>query len=383
MSKLLLINTLYKNFGGENSNFEQEKLFLREYYDLDVLTFNNSEKINIFDILSFFTNSNLLSNLKLKRKLKFFKPEIVYLHNLWFKSNLGILKILAKQNKTILVKIHNFRFQCADSILSSKHIPRNSLCPACSYNGKYFFNKYYENSYIKSFFLIFHIKKFKKLLKKLDIKIVCLTKFAAKQLINEGINKDKIYVLSNPLQSNSTYEFKQDSKNYIYAGKIDKTKGVEELLKVWKKFNQNKYTLKIVGDGESLQELKDMYASENIIFSGYMSNEKVLDLMRDSRFLITATKMYEGQPKILMEASMLGIPSIFPNYGGMKEFFPNNYEFTFDQFNYDSLLAILNKSCENKRVQLASQAVFDHFNENFSLKNINRDLLEIIYSKDL
>ena len=382
MSKLLLVNTLYKEFGGENSNFEEEKQFLGEYFDLSVLTFNNSEKINIFDILSFFTNSNIFSNLKLKKKLKSFEPDVVYVHNMWFKLNLGILKILAKQNKTLLLKIHNFRFQCADSILSSKHTPRNNLCPACSYKGNHFFNKYYENSYIKSFFLIFHIKKFKKLLKKLDLKIICLTEFAAKQLINEGINKEKIFVLSNPLQSNSIYEFKQDSKNYIYAGKVDKTKGVEELIKVWKKFNQNTYTLRIVGDGESLQEFKDLYASENIIFYGYISNEKVLDLMKDSRFLITATKMYEGQPKILMEASKLGIPSIFPNHGGMKEFFPNNYEFTFDQFNYDSLLASLNKSLDNKKVQFASQAVFDHFNENFSLKNIYSDLLKIINSKD-
>jgi hypothetical protein len=36
--------------------------------------------------------------------------------------------------------------------------------------------------------------------------------------------------------------------------------------------------------------------------------------------------MYEGQPVFLCESSQLGIPSIFPNNGGMKEFFPEGYE---------------------------------------------------------
>ena len=35
------------------------------------------------------------------------------------------------------------------------------------------------------------------------------------------------------------------------------------------------------------------------------------------------------------EASLLGIPSIFPDTGGIKEFFPKEYELKFEQFNYD------------------------------------------------
>ena len=47
--------------------------------------------------------------------------------------------------------------------------------------------------------------------------------------------------------------------------------------------------------------------------------------------------MYEGQPRLLCEASSLGIPSIFPNFGGMNEFFPPEYELSFEQYNHEDL----------------------------------------------
>ena len=40
---------------------------------------------------------------------------------------------------------------------------------------------------------------------------------------------------------------------------------------------------------------------------------------------------------LLCEASTLGIPSIFPESGGISEFFPENYELSFEQFNYEEL----------------------------------------------
>ncbi len=65
--------------------------------------------------------------------------------------------------------------------------------------------------------------------------------------------------------------------------------------------------------------------------------------------MITATKMYEGQPRLLCEASSFGIPSIYPSFGGMDEFFPKDYKFSFKQFDYEDLKSkILELKNENK-----------------------------------
>ena len=47
--------------------------------------------------------------------------------------------------------------------------------------------------------------------------------------------------------------------------------------------------------------------------------------------------MFEGQPTLLCEASALGVPSIFPETGGISEFFPDNYPLAYEQFNYEEL----------------------------------------------
>jgi hypothetical protein len=47
--------------------------------------------------------------------------------------------------------------------------------------------------------------------------------------------------------------------------------------------------------------------------------------------------LYEGHPRLLSEASAVGTLSIYPSFGGMDEFFPENYKFAFEQFNYKDL----------------------------------------------
>ena len=73
-----------------------------------------------------------------------------------------------------------------------------------------------------------------------------------------------------------------------------------------------------------------------------MSNEKVLNLINDSKAVVTATQLYEGQPTLLSEASLLGVPSIFPKTGGISEFFDINYPLSYEQFNYKDLVEKLN-----------------------------------------
>ena len=68
-----------------------------------------------------------------------------------------------------------------------------------------------------------------------------------------------------------------------------------------------------------------------------MSNKDTLELIKKARAVITATKMYEVQPRLLNEASINSVPSIYPSFGGMDEYFPNGYDMSFKQYDYDSL----------------------------------------------
>ena len=85
MKKVLVINTKYKKYGGEDSNFVEEIKFLNKFYVVEYLNFDNSEKLNIFDILVFYSFKSI-NKQSTEIKLNSFKPDIVYIHNTWFKA---------------------------------------------------------------------------------------------------------------------------------------------------------------------------------------------------------------------------------------------------------------------------------------------------------
>lgn len=61
-------------------------------------------------------------------------------------------------------------------------------------------------------------------------------------------------------------------------------------------------------------------------------------MISESKVVVTATKLYEGQPTLLTEASLMAVPSIFPDNGGIKEFFPDNYIFSYSQTDQNNLV---------------------------------------------
>jgi len=341
MKKILIINTKYKELGGEDSNILDEIDLLSKHYIVEYLEFDNSKKLSVFDLLSFLNNSNFISNKTVSRKIDEFKPDVAYIHNTWFKANLGIFKILKKKKVPVFVKIHNFRYWCANTYLLKNHLKGNKFCPACSLkNSNRLINNYFPESFSKSLILIKFIRKYLTILKKNDIKILTITDFHKKFLTNINIPQNKIFKYNNPIKINQQIakNYNSSSNYVVYAGRITESKGIEDLLLTWQKSsNEHGLILKIVGEGDLKETFKNSFNQDSIEFVGYLNNLEVKKLISKSRAVITATKMYEGQPRLLCEASSLGIPSIFPNFGGMNEFFPPKYELSFEQYNYEDL----------------------------------------------
>ena len=52
MKKVLIINTSYREFGGEDSNIQEEVRALKKRFIVNYLEFKNSDKLNLFDYIS-------------------------------------------------------------------------------------------------------------------------------------------------------------------------------------------------------------------------------------------------------------------------------------------------------------------------------------------
>lgn len=382
MKKILIVHTKYQNIGGEDIAVENEVRFLEKYFDVKSLYFTNKIENYFNDLSIFILNKNRKSMKKLENMIDSFKPDYVYVHNTWFKGSLGIYKVLLDRNVKTILKLHNFRYFCTNSYLLKNHLGGNTACNACGIEfrkGK-IFNKYFDDSYIKSFLAIRFGKKLVSLLKSRKFNILVLTNFHKKFITNLGINKNTVFNMPNYIDLN--YENLEGSKeDYIlYAGRISKEKGLNELIESFKKANISNLSLKIIGNGPILNELKAKHRSANIELLGEKTNKEVINYIKNSRAVVTATKLFEGQPTFLCEASLLGVPSIFPKSGGIEEFFPNNYDLSYNQFDYEDLISkfeLLENLDTIKKIGIENKDyIKKHLNKNLLIKEFEKILYE-------
>lgn len=350
MKKILVIHTNYQQTGGEDIAVQKEISFLKEKYLVEEIIFNNSVEGLLNNFIFFLRNKNRKSMMIVDKKLNEFLPDYVYVHNTWFKASLGIFSILKKANVKVILKLHNFRYDCTKNYLLKNHLKNNNVCKACGIKKKKFsvFNKYYKDSYIKSFIVIWYGKKYFKILKNYDMKIFVLTKFHKEYLRKLNFKDEKIWVYPNFIESKNIKSTSREYKNqFVYAGRISEEKGLFNLIDSFSNLNVNDFKLLLIGEGPDLEKLKAQNIDSRIEFLGHVKNKDVLEIIKESKVVVTATKLYEGQPTLLCEASIHGIPSIYPKTGGINEFFPKNYNLSFDQFDYKDLSRVLKYAITN------------------------------------
>lgn len=366
--KILIVHNKYSQIGGEDINIDREIKLLESEYVVESFIYKNLDQSLVSNIKSLAFNSNNSVNVAFLKKLKEFKPDIVYVHNTWFTINLGIFSILKKLNIDTVIKLHNFRFDCAEG----NHLRNSKLCHDCDVtrlNG--IKNRCYQNSYVMSALATKYGLNYFNILKNSNFKILVLSEFHKEYLIQKGIDGEKIFKYFNPLAILEPIEHSLVDKNQlIYAGRIDNSKGLDLMIDSFLK-TELTYNLKLIGEGSMLQSLKEKYKNySNIIFTGRMDNTEARKEISLSRASLFTSYMYEGQPVFLCESSELKVPSVFPDIGGIKEFFPKNYPLSYEYNSQSDLVKKLKLLSDDKLMAKCQNLVSEHI-----LKLLNNETL--------
>jgi glycosyltransferase involved in cell wall biosynthesis len=364
--------------GGEDVAVNNEIEFLKENYDVDSLLIENTINTNTAQKISFLSLSNYETNQKLERKIKEIHPDIVYIHNTWFSGMLGVFNVLKKyENIQIILKVHNFRYDCINAV----HYRDNGICHDCTTSSRYpgIKNKCYESSVTKSVALTHYSKRYFSILKNSNLKILALTNFHKKYMVNLGIDAQKIYVFENPIlniREHSTETKKP--KTLIYGGRISKEKGVGEIIHSFLMSGLKNYEFEIYGNGPELEVLKQRYISVNRIkFKGFIENKKMIEKIKTSQAVLLGTKMYEGQPTLITEAILHKTLVLSPSLGGMAEFFDDD-TFLYTSGDYLDLINKLNTIVNKKLVNKVVNNNFEYLNNKLSNINLNQKFQEIV-----
>lgn len=189
-------------------------------------------------------------------------------------------------------------------------------------------------------------------------------KSKAEILKNYTLPNSKISVVHHSLHhAYLEYTSQERIKNsFVYAGRLDKGKGIEELLTFASE--NHKATLTIVGEGKLKEVVKEYSANyTNIHFEGYISDKnKLKKQFGRHQFLVLNAKKTETWEElfglIIIEAMSQGTLPIAPTHSGPKEIIQPSFGYLFEEGEITTTLARIleEKSFSESKSQLAMEA---------------------------
>ena len=166
-------------------------------------------------------------------------------------------------------------------------------------------------------------------------KVIVPSDYLRNIVVSWGIQKEKIEVIHNAVPQEEpglvprTVE-KLPRPLIVSVGRLVPWKGMEDLIDAVALLGGqgNRASLAIVGDGPDLVPLV-AHAEEKLkggyIFTGALSHADTLSMMKHADAFVLNSS-YEGLSHILIEALMLGVPTIATNIGGNPEVITDEHE---------------------------------------------------------
>lgn len=114
------------------------------------------------------------------------------------------------------------------------------------------------------------------------------------------------------------------SNYFLYAGVLERHKGILDLLEVFKRYSDEiDAKLIIVGSGPLEKQIKEFINKHNlqnkIIFLGFVDREVLWSLYKDALAIVMPSIWSENNPLVALEAISVGTPVIGSDQGGIPE----------------------------------------------------------------
>lgn len=142
----------------------------------------------------------------------------------------------------------------------------------------------------------------------------------------KNVNKNVVYI-PNGIDTSlfdkiKVAKYKQ--KTLLFVGRLHPQKNLINLIKAFERVIKKypKLRLLIVGEGTQKEELikitKELKLENNISFLGEKKQKDLIEIYKKSHLFILPS-IYEGQPLVLLEALVAGLPIVATNVGGVPD----------------------------------------------------------------
>jgi glycosyltransferase involved in cell wall biosynthesis len=342
------LRILHIDLGKEHRGGQRQSIFLHnELLKRDVLSFYLCNKYGIIStyqidnkfILPFKNELDIGSYAKFYGILKQIKPDIIHSHDSHSLSLATAAKFMLKNVKVI-------------------HTRRLDI----SVNKTFFSRLKYKSTSIDMF--------------------VAISEAVKRQLINDGIDDDKVQVIYSSVyfpdlsslklqkaKNMTIFQYRLQNKKVVcHIGSFTEQKDHITLLKAFEElYNKRKdVVLFVVGTGKLFETVvefaKKLKSFDNIIFTGFKEDIYPFLLISD---LFVVTSIFEGLCSTIIDAMYCGVPVVATNVGGVPELVENNVNgFLCEVRNYHDI-------SEKMDVILSSDTIKQRFSSSAHKKSLN------------
>ena len=256
---------------------------------------------------------------KLRLVLEDFQPDVCHLNNFNYQLTPSILLEIAKWKQKghpcrVVYTAHDLQLVCPNHMCRNPGTGEN--CEKCL--GGHFLNctkgKCIHGSTAKS-----AVGTLEALLwngcgvyKNIDA-IICCSEFLKSKMDTIPLFAQKTVAMHNFVDK-IPYEETEKKDYVLYFGRFSQEKGIHTLIQVCKELPEIPFIF--AGTGPLEEEIAGVPNIRNV---GFQSGQALETLIRQARFSVCPSEVYENCPFSVMESQMYGTPVLGANIGGIPE----------------------------------------------------------------
>jgi glycosyltransferase involved in cell wall biosynthesis len=322
--RIVIVHNSYRQRGGEDTVFEQERELLRSAgHDVAVYHRTNAEidgfsapQRALLPLRTIWADDACAEFVQLLRS---HRPDLVHVHNTFVLISPAIYGACRQFGIPIVTTLHNYRLLCP----AATFFRNGGVCEECVQHGllRSVQHGCYRNSRLATATVAATLAYHRSRNTWADSDcLIALTQFARDKFASSGIPADKLVIKPNFVYPDPG-PGDEVRNGPLFVGRLTEEKGVRTLLAAWELLPRD-VPLTIIGDGPLKGELMARARNvhlDKIHFTGALAREQVLQAMKRASFLIFPSEWYESFAMTILEAYACRTPVIASNLGVMPE----------------------------------------------------------------
>lgn len=315
--KILLVHNHYQQVGGEDETVADEEALLRAQGHAVAKYLLHNDAIPELGRLELGVKTlwNRAAYAGLRRAIRHERPDLIHAHNLFPLISPAAYYAAAAEGVPVVQSLHNYRLLCVGGMLSraggpcevcaSKLVPWPGVLHGC----------YRDRTHSLALAAMLSLHRGLDTWRRRVTLFIALTEFARSKFVEYGLPAERIVVKPNFVPEDPGAGG-GDGNYALYVGRLSSEKGIGTLLAAWTGL-AGAPELVVVGDGPLRPPAERSPAG--IRFLGRLPRREVYRLMRDAKFVVVPSEVYETFGRVAVEAFAAGTPVLAARIGALAE----------------------------------------------------------------